>query len=102
MQKDLFGNKIKEKKTFSRLESSLSKYDKDSFEERHERLKFLNKIFPKGYGFAADMETVYIFDEVKMAFVNGELISVILLSQAFIERTLQMHYESIGLAMISK
>ena len=88
MQKDLFGKKVIQKKT--RLETSLLRYDKRSLNERVERLKYINKIIPKGYGIAADMETVYVFDEAKMTFINGEFISTVLLSQAFIERKLQM------------
>ena len=37
-----------------------------------------------------------------MAFINGEFISTILLSQAFIERKLQLHYQSLGLDIIAK
>ncbi|WJJ96582.1 hypothetical protein [Algibacter luteus] len=101
-EKNLFGESVKKKKRKSRLESSLEKYDKDTFEERLERLKFLNKIFPKEFGILADPETVYVFGEAKMAFVNGEFISTILLSQAFIERKLQLHYQSLGLDIIAK
>ena len=100
--KNLFGETVKKKKRKSRLESSLEKYDKDTFEERLERLKFLNNIFPKDFGILADPETVYVFGEAKMAFINGEFISTILLSQAFIERKLQMHYQAIGLENIAK
>ena len=100
-EKDLFGNNIL-KKTKTRLESSLEKYDSNSFNDRLERLKFLNKVFPKGYGIMGDQETVYVFSEVKMAFINGEFISTILLAQAFIERNLQGYYESIGLEKIAQ
>ena len=102
MQKDLFGKKIIDKKRKTRLEMSLLKYDKNSLQERIERLKYINKIFPKRYGIAADMETVYVFSEAKMAFINGEFISTILLCQAFIERNLQMYYERIGLSGIGR
>ncbi len=101
MQKDLFGKKIIKPNSRTRFEISLSKYDKDSFDDRLYRLRYVDKIFPKGYEFGADIETVYIFDEPKMAFVNGEFISTILLSQAFIERRLQMHYNSLGLDNIA-
>jgi hypothetical protein len=101
MQKDLFGKKVVKPKSKTKLEISLAKYDSDSFNDRLERLKYLDKIFPKGYGFGADVETVYIFGEAKMAFINGEFISTILLSQAFIERKLQMYYNSIGLDNIA-
>lgn len=94
MKKDLFVTKIKQKRTI--LEKSLVKYDRDSFEDRLKRLKFLNKIFPKGYGFLSDPETAYIFDETKMAFINGEFIATLMLSQAYIERKVQIYFSSIG------
>lgn len=101
-EKNLFGESVKKKKRKSRLESSLEKHDKETFEERLERLKFLNKIISKDFGILADPETVYVFGEAKMAFINGEFISTILLSQAFIERKLQLHYQSLGLENIAK
>lgn len=101
MQRDLFGKKIAKLKKRSRLELYLAKYDKDSFSERLIRLQHIKKIFPKGYSIASDVETVYIFGEAKMAFVNGEYISTILLSQAFIERKLQKHFNSKGLEKVA-
>jgi hypothetical protein len=101
MEKDLFGNKVKKKRK-TRLENSLKKYDSSSFEDRLQRLTFLNNIFPKGYGIIGDQETVYVFSEAKMAFINGEFISSILLAQAFIERKLQIHYKSFGLEKVAK
>ncbi len=101
MQPELFTKKTKFtiKKTTEEL--TLAKYDKRSMADRIQRFKFLKKVFPKGYSFGSDLETAYIFDEAKMAFINGEFISTILLSQAFIERRLQMHYQSLGLDNIS-
>ena len=96
MDKDLFGNKIIKKKRPSRLENSLVKYDKESFPTRLERLKFIEKIFPKDYSILGIMETVFVFEEAKMTFINGEFISTILLAQAFIEKKLQGHYIDIG------
>lgn len=102
MDKDIFGNKIEKKKRKSRLESGLAKYDKSTFTSRLDRLKYINKIFPDGIIIAADMETFFIFDEAKMAFINGEYISTILLAQSFIEKIFQDHYCSIGLEKESK
>lgn len=96
MQGELFKKKKNGGKSKGRLESSLIKYDKKTLAERKERMEYLNKIFPKHLAFAADPATVYIFDECKMTFINGEFISTVLLSQAFIERWLQMHYTTLG------
>ena len=101
MQQTLFNKKKDNSKKQSSEELSLTRYDKRSMPDRVQRLKFLKKVFPKGYSFGSDLETAYIFDEVKMAYINGEFISTILLSQAFIERRLQMHYISLGLDNIA-
>ncbi len=101
-EKNLFGEPVKKKTRKTRLEASLENYHKDTFQEKLERLKFLDKVFPKDSGIMADPETVYVFTEAKMTFINGEFISTVLLSQAFIERKLQNHYQSIGLENIAK
>lgn len=101
MDKDLFGHKVVSKKKKTRLESSLIKYDKDTFDTRLSRLKYLNKIFPKDYSIAGDIQTVFVFSEAKMTFINGEFISTILLAQAFIEKKLQGHYIELGLSNIA-
>ena len=87
MEKDLFGRKIRRRK--SKLEKILEKYDKKTLDERVERLELIQKIIPKGYTVTGSVESAYIFDETKMTFLNGEFISTILLSQAFIERKFQ-------------
>jgi hypothetical protein len=100
MQTDLFGNKPIKKIT--KFETALKKYDKETISERIERLKYINTLLPDEYMFGGDPETIFIFDEAKMAFINGQFISTILLSQAYIERRLQIHYNSIGLDTIAK
>jgi hypothetical protein len=93
-QKDLFGAKKRERK--GHYESILEKYDRDSFRDRLERFKWLNKIFPKGYEFLMSMESVFIFDEARMAFINGEYISTILLANSFCEHKLGNFLSAIG------
>jgi len=102
MDKDLFGQNVVQKKRKSKFEVALKKTDNESFEDRLNRLKYLNNIFPGDLFFGADPETVFIFNEAKMTFINGEFIATILLTHAFIERVLQSHYESIGLEKIAK
>lgn len=79
--------KIKKRK--SRLEGVLNNYDKKTSKERLKRLKYISKIMPKGYMMCGSPESAYIFDEVKMTFINGESIATVILAQAFIERRLQ-------------
>lgn len=100
MQTDLFGNKPIKKIT--KFETTLKKYDTETLDGRVERLKYINTLLPNEYVFGGDLETIFIFEEAKMAFINGQFISTILLAQAYIERTLQIHYNSIGLNTISK
>ena len=102
MQQELFPNNSKKKKKNSSEELELTKYDQDTIIDRVERLKFIKLIVPEEYIFGADLETIYILKEAKMAFINGEFISTILLSQAFIERLLQIHYVSLGLEKFSQ
>ena len=100
MQVDLFGNKPIKKIT--KFETALKRYDKETIDERGERLKYIATLLPDEYMFGGDPETIFIFEEAKMAFINGQFISTILLSQAYIERILQIHYNSLGLDTLSK
>ncbi len=100
MEKNLFGENIKKRKT--RLESALLKHDKESFEERLDRLKYLQTIFPNIDFMAGRPETILIFEEAKMTFINGEFISTVMLAQAFIEHVLQEILTVSGLYKESK
>jgi len=102
MARELFKPKKRLKKVKSRLESALSRYDRFSFKERLDRLRFLNEIYPRGLIFSADPETIFIFDELKNVYVSGGLISTIILSQALIERKLQIHFNHEGLGSVAK
>ena len=102
MRVDLFKEKISINRKRNLLEKSLSKYDRNSFRERLKRLKFIYKIFPKNYWFISDIKTMYIFDETKMAFINGEFVAVLMLSLAYIERKTQLYLSALGFAKESK
>jgi hypothetical protein len=94
-QKDLFGHVIKRRT--SRLESLLTRIDRESYQIRLERLKYIESIKPKGLGMAGSIEAIFIFQEAGWAYLNGAFISTILLSQAFVERRLQDYMSSKGL-----
>lgn len=94
LQKDLFGKPIRHRK--SREQSLLEKYDRKTLDDRIQRLKWVEKVFPKGFSFVTSPETSYVFDEAKMAFINGEFIATILLVSTFIEHWLGAHIESKG------
>lgn len=86
MTRDLFGRRRRIHRT--RAEIYLHKYDRDTYLIRLERLEWISKVFPKGSGMLAPPETVYIFDEIKMTYLNGQHISTILLAAAFLEHWL--------------
>jgi len=86
MDKDLFGNPLKKRK--SRLERQLEKSDRQSFNSRLERLKWLDSIFPKGYSFMMPSEAFHVFEEARLAFINGEFVATLLLANAFLEQWL--------------
>jgi hypothetical protein len=86
MDKDLFGKPVKKRK--SRLERSLEKSDRDMFSSRLYRLKWLESVFPKGSGFLMPPETFYVFEEARLAFINGEFVATLLLANAFLEQWL--------------
>jgi hypothetical protein len=98
-EKDLFGQIIKQHQP--RLRSILKKFDTRTFEDRLARLKHLQTIFPKGYSFLSSPETFFVFNEAKMAFINGEFISTILLAQAFIEHKFQCVIDQKGESKIA-
>lgn len=85
-EKDLFGRKIRPRKT--RTELYLLKFDRETFPGRLDRLIWIKKVFPKGSGMLASPETVYIFEEIKMTFLNGQYISTIILVSSFLEHWL--------------
>jgi hypothetical protein len=102
LPENFFGEKLNTKKRKSRLEAALLRYDINSFDDRLKRLKYLNTLFPKGISLISSIETVIIFDEVKMSFINGEFVSTLMLAQAFIERRLQSFYEFLGYGKIAQ
>jgi hypothetical protein len=83
MDQDLLGRSLKKRKP--RLASALEKHDHNSFDDRLDRLHWLQKVFPAGYGFVMSPETLYVFDEAKITFVTGAFVATILLSASFIE-----------------
>jgi hypothetical protein len=93
-EKDLFGYTKKPRRP--RLEAALLKHDRESLDARLERLRHLQRIFPRGYSFLSAVETAYIFNEAKMAYINGLFVSTILLAQAHIEHCLQGYVASRG------
>jgi hypothetical protein len=86
-ERDLFGYTKKTRRP--RLEAAIFKHDRETLAGRIERLRHLQTIFPKGYGFLSSLETAFVFDEAKMSYINGQFIGTILLAQAHIEHGLQ-------------
>lgn len=94
MEKNLFGNTVKRKRT--RIEILLSKQDRESLSERVERINYLRKIVPSRMGIMGSMDLVFVFQEAKSSYVNGQFIATLLLAQAFIEKVIQSQMEAKG------
>lgn len=92
MKKDLFGKPVEKKK--DRLEIQLAKYDRESFDDRLARLRYVEKIAPRNYSMLCSFEFAALLHEAQSAFINGEYIATIMLAQAFIEHRLQGYLES--------
>ena len=99
-EKDLFGYTKKTRRP--RLEAALLKRDRETLNARLERLRHIQTIFPRGYSFLSVVETAYIFDEAKMAYINGQFVAAILLAQAHIEHCLQGYVASRGEDRLAK
>lgn len=91
---DLFGRVKKRRR--SRLEAGLARYDQNSFEERLERLKWLEQIMPRDYAISLPPETFYVFQEAKDSFINGQFTGTLMLAAAFIEHVLAISLEEKG------
>lgn len=93
-QRDLFGRVIERRK--SRFQSELENFDRNTLPDRSLRLKWIHKVFPNGYEALMPLETHFVFVESKMAFINGEFISTILLANAFNEHWLGCYLQRQG------
>lgn len=99
INKDIFGNAIKEKKKRkTKLEKYLTDNDIDTFDDRLARLTFVNKMYPKGLILAGDMEFVFTFGEIKECYINGHFIATIILTQSFIEKVFIEFFNSKSLS----
>jgi len=92
---DLFGRPTKKRK--SKLESSLLRYDRESFPDRLERLKFVDNIFPKGFSWLSfSLERQIVFGEARNCFIDGQFSAVILLAVSYIEHVLSSQLREKG------
>ncbi len=91
MEKDLFGNIKRKRKT--KLETSLEKSDSYTYPARLERLLYIDKITPKHISFLYSVEMHYLHFEAIKSFINGQFVAVLLLSQSFIEHWLEDRIE---------
>lgn len=99
-QRDLFGKPIRQRK--SRNQTLLESYDRSTMAERLDRLKWVQRVFPRNSMFLMPSETMFVFNEARMAFINGELISTLLLVSAFAEHWLGSFVEERGFHKAAK
>lgn len=77
--------------------SFLKQRDEETLYGRVNRLKYLQKIKSDGVLFSGDMELAQTYGEVQYAYVEGFFLSTLVLSQAFIEKLMQSHFELRGI-----
>ncbi len=94
MQGNLFVESKPSRRKSDAVRSSLKRYDRETFEERLERLRYVVQIYPDGLMMLLDQESSIVFGEAKMAFINGEFAATVMLAQAFIERRFQLIFEA--------
>lgn len=92
--RDLFGKRRRVRRT--RLEAGLARYDQETFDERLDRLKWVEQIFPRGFFFTLPPETFFVFSEAKDSFINGQPIAAVMLAGAFIEHVLTIELDKKG------
>lgn len=90
---DLFGRPVTVQRSRSQIE--LERYDRETMAGRIARLNYVKRVHPAG-GFGMPIESVMLFTEAKMAFVDGLFVSVLLLCNSFIEHVLGSMLESRG------
>jgi hypothetical protein len=93
MNQNLFGETVPEKKPH--LSRWLERQDAATFGERLLRAQYVHSIYPNT-GFLLPPESFYVMNEAGQAFINGQDVATVMLSQAFIEHILQIHLENGG------
>ena len=90
MQNDLFNEEILSQD--SMCIKTLRNYDEETFEERRKRCVFLFGLVPSDNIWISSDESYFIWEEIRVAYINGCYISTIFLAQSFIERKFQADY----------
>ena len=65
------------------LEKDLSDYDAFTFQVRVKRLKYLDSVYPTGYGMMG-LEMYYLFTEARYCYINGQYVATILLAESLL------------------
>ena len=81
--KDLFGNRQRERRP--RYEASLAVSDRQTLPEQAARVRWLSSVIPKALTLGVSIETAIVLEETKRSFVDGNFVSVVVLSAAFME-----------------
>lgn len=97
---DLFGNEI-EKLPLDLNEQYIKDREEVFFHDKVRRLKHLHKINPEGLTLAGQSELVLGYREVQLCFIDGHFLATIVLAQAFVEKVLHNHYNSLGFEKVA-
>ena len=92
--RDLLGAKVRKRR--SRFEAALERYDRATFPERLDRLRWVERVMPRDYVLTLPPETFYLFNEAKDSFINGQFVGSLMLTLSFIEHVLAIALENKG------
>jgi len=81
--RDLLGPVARERK--SRLQMTVERYHRATAEAKVERLRWLQRVFPRGSALFVGLEPYLVFEEAKMTFLDGHFVGTLLLAFSFIE-----------------
>lgn len=80
----------------SKIRKALKKFDKETFDERYERIAFLDKLIGKSEYRPTPFFAAEYFEEAKSCFINGDFIVSIIMCQLVCEEMLKDPYRFTG------
>jgi hypothetical protein len=84
------------------MRETKSRRDCHLFRATKERAGYLRSVYPRGYGFMLPPESVYVLHEAGNAFIYGQYVATVMLSQAFMEHILQIHLQNRNATAIAR
>ncbi|MFY3741493.1 MAG: hypothetical protein HMLIMOIP_001949 [Candidatus Nitrosomirales archaeon] len=79
------------------IKKMVEETDRDEFEDRSKRLKFLISVEGKWLMTAPALATAY-YDEAKLCWYSGALVATIIMARLSLEELIRSHYRNVGLS----